>query len=91
MISVASPQKPLCTSRIPRHALANKSSSGGYAGFSASVSAGYSNSKSDTNKATMNVYKKTMIASYLVMTSLDVMLRVLNVRTVSTSGHHYTS
>ncbi|KAG8530617.1 uncharacterized protein KY384_004655 [Bacidia gigantensis] len=39
--------------------------SGGFAGFSASVSAGYSKSDSTTSKDTTNTYMKTMIASYL--------------------------
>ncbi len=65
-----------------------ESSSGGYAGFSASVSGGYSNSKSNTNKATVNVYKKTMIASYMVRLSSNQKRHVLKCLLVSTSGHN---
>ncbi|OBS29591.1 hypothetical protein FPOA_03528 [Fusarium poae] len=42
------------------------SMSGGFGGFSASVSAGYSKETSTATKNTTNTYKKTMIAKYLL-------------------------
>ncbi|XEV01095.1 hypothetical protein FSHL1_006382 [Fusarium sambucinum] len=42
------------------------SMSGGFGGFSASVSAGYSKETSKSTKDTTNTYKKTMIAKYLL-------------------------